>query len=207
MNGVESETEFVYSGLHQLCAPLLEQHLGRLPAPQQVALAIAFGLASGTPPDRFLVGLARPLPHRGRSRVPSPSPASSTTVSGSIRTSAQVLSFVARRLLAEPVALICATRAGPGDDVFDGLPELACEDCAARTRASLLLSGFHGTMDPAVVDQIVAECHGNPLALLELPRTWMRSDLAGGFGLPGAPDTTAHKIERSYDASLGAAPS
>jgi hypothetical protein len=55
--GVESEMELAFAGLHLLCAPMLE-HLDRLPGPQRDALAIAFGLATGDPPDRFLVGLA-----------------------------------------------------------------------------------------------------------------------------------------------------
>ncbi|MGZ6575036.1 MAG: AAA family ATPase [Solirubrobacteraceae bacterium] len=54
--GVESEMELAYAGLHQLCATLLDQ-LSRLPAPQRQALDIVFGRSSGTPPDRFLVGL------------------------------------------------------------------------------------------------------------------------------------------------------
>src|SRR2546423_7543031 len=55
--GVESEMELPFAGLHQLCAPMLD-HLDRLPAPQRDALATAFGLSAGDPPDRFLVGLA-----------------------------------------------------------------------------------------------------------------------------------------------------
>ena len=55
--GVESEMELVYAGLHQLLTPMLG-HLELLPAPQADALGTAFGLSSGSPPDRFLVGLA-----------------------------------------------------------------------------------------------------------------------------------------------------
>ena len=55
--GVESEVELPFSGLHQLCAPMLD-HLDRLPGPQRDALATAFGLHAGPPPDRFLLGLA-----------------------------------------------------------------------------------------------------------------------------------------------------
>ena len=55
--GVESEMELAYSGLHQLCAPLLD-HLEELPLPQRDALATVFGLSTGPAPDRFLVGLA-----------------------------------------------------------------------------------------------------------------------------------------------------
>src|SRR5919202_1853741 len=55
--GVESEMELAFAGLHQLCGPMLDR-LDRLPAPQRDALATAFGLSAGDPPDRFLVGLA-----------------------------------------------------------------------------------------------------------------------------------------------------
>src|SRR5262249_56469337 len=44
---------------------------------------------------------------------------------------------------------------------------------------------------------IVAESHGNPLALLELPRTRSEAALAGGFGLPDSPPV-AGRIEESY---------
>jgi len=55
--GVESEMELAYASLHQLCATLLDRLYG-LPAPQREALEIVFGLSAGTPPNRFLVGLA-----------------------------------------------------------------------------------------------------------------------------------------------------
>ena len=62
-----------------------------------------------------------------------------------------------------------------------------------------------GPLDDAVRDQIIAECHGNPLALLELPRTWT-PDLAGGFGLIGT-HPVAGKVEQSYARRLGELPS
>src|SRR4029077_2076962 len=55
--GVQSEMELAYSGLDQLCAPMLDR-IDRLPEPQRNALRTAFGLAGGASPDRFLVGLA-----------------------------------------------------------------------------------------------------------------------------------------------------
>ena len=57
VTGVESETELAYSGLHQLLGPMLGD-LAALPEPQRHALGVAFGLAFGDPPDRFLVALA-----------------------------------------------------------------------------------------------------------------------------------------------------
>ena len=64
----------------------------------------------------------------------------------------------------------------------------------------------YGPLDAAVCDQIVSESHGNPLALLELPRTWSAADLAGGFGLPGS-QPVASKIEQSYVRRLRLLPS
>jgi DNA-binding CsgD family transcriptional regulator len=205
VNGFEAESEFVYSGLHQLCAPLLDRHLDRMPPPQQGALAIALGLASGAPPDRFLVGLAA-LSLIAAAAEGRPLACFIDDSQWLDRPSAQVLSFVARRLLAERVALICATRDGPGEDVLDGLPDLTVSGLTDQDARALLLSGVHGPLDPQVVDQIIGESHGNPLALLELPRTWLRSELAGGFGPPDTPSSTAHKIERSYDLRLAALP-
>ena len=51
----------------------------------------------------------------------------------------------------------------------------------------------------------MAEAHGNPLALLELPRGWTAAELAGGFGLPGAVPL-AGRIEESFRRQLGALP-
>jgi DNA-binding CsgD family transcriptional regulator len=111
--------------------------------------------------------------------------------------SAQMLAFVARRLLAERIALVCAARTGIGDGVLAGLPALEIRGLSDGDARPLLLSHVHSPVDAALADQIVAESHGNPLALLELPRTWQATDLAGGFGLPASHPVTG-KIEHSY---------
>ena len=84
------------------------------------------------------------------------------------RASALVLAFVARRLLAEPVALVFATRE-PGEE-FRGLPELPVRGLREGDARELLSSVIRGPLDERVRDRIVAETRGNPLALLELPR-------------------------------------
>ena len=48
--------ELAFAALHQLCAPMLYS-LQRLPPPQRDTLRTAFGMSSGSVPDRFLVGL------------------------------------------------------------------------------------------------------------------------------------------------------
>ena len=193
--GVESEMELAYSGLHQLCAPLLD-HLDELPVPQRDALATVFGLSAGPAPDRFLVGLAT-LTLVAQAAEQHPLACIVDDAQWLDSASAQMLAFVARRLLAERVALVCAARTGIGDGVLAGLPALEIRGLSDGDARPLLLSHVHSPVDAALADQIVAESHGNPLALLELPRTWQATDLAGGFGLPASQPVTG-KIEHSY---------
>ena len=193
--GVESEMDLAYSGLHQLCAPLLD-HLDELPVPQRDALATVFGRSAGPAPDRFLVGLAT-LTLVAQAAEQQPLACIIDDAQWLDGASAQLLAFVARRLLADRVALVCAARTGVGDGVLAGLPALDIRGLSDGEARPLLLGHVHGLIDPAVTDQIIAESHGNPLALLELPRTWQAAGLAGGFGLP-AGQPVASKIEHSY---------
>jgi DNA-binding CsgD family transcriptional regulator len=201
--GVESEMELAYSGLHQLCSPVLD-HLDRLPQPQRDALAIVFGLSSGPPPDRFLVALAT-LTLLDEVAKDDPLACVVDDAQWLDQASAQVLAFVARRLLAEPIALVCAARTGTGDAVLAGLPALPVGGLGAEDARSLLLTKVTGPIDTEVVDQIVAESHGNPLALLELPHTWTSLDLAGGYGVPDSLPVSS-KVEQSYIQRLASLP-
>jgi hypothetical protein len=120
------------------------------------------------------------------------------------RASAQVLGFVARRLAAEPVAVIFAIRA-PGEDLA-GLPELLVAGLGKEDARALLDSALTGFLDVRVRDQIIAETRGNPLALLELPRGLSPAELAGGFALPGAL-LLPGRIEQSFQRQLDELPS
>jgi DNA-binding CsgD family transcriptional regulator len=193
--GVESEMELAYAGLHQLCAPMLD-HLDRLPAPQRDALATVFGRSAGAAPDRFLVGLAT-LTLFAEVADRQPLACIVDDAQWLDQASAQILGFVARRLLAERVAVVCAARTGIGDDVLAGLPVLPVLALGDSDARALLLANVPGPLDARVCDQIITESHGNPLALLELPRTWNVADLAGGFGLPSS-HPVAGRIEQSY---------
>ncbi|HEV2252859.1 MAG TPA: helix-turn-helix transcriptional regulator, partial [Streptosporangiaceae bacterium] len=117
--------------------------------------------------------------------------------------SAQVLGFVARRLLAEPVGLIFAAR-DPGEQ-FHGIADLELRGLADQDARTLLRSVVRFRLDEQVRDRIVAETQGNPLALLELPRGLSPAQLAGGFGLPGA-QAVPGRIEESFRRRLGALP-
>src|SRR5919112_4500124 len=106
--GVESEMELPFAGLHQLCAPLLDR-LTHLPGPQSDALRTAFGMSPGEPPDRFLVGLAV-LSLLAEVAEERPLICVIDDAQWLDVVSAQTLSFVARRLLAERVALVFSVR-------------------------------------------------------------------------------------------------
>ena len=202
--GVESEMELAYSGLHQLCGPMLD-NLDQLPVPQREALAKVFGQSTGATPDRFLVGLAAFTLFADVAEQ-RPLVCIVDDAQWLDRASAQILGFVARRLLAERIAVVCAVRTGIGDEVLAGLPELSLHGLDDSDARALLLDNVYGPLDAAVCAQIVSESHGNPLALLELPRSWNVADLAGGFGLPGS-QPVVDKIEQSYARRLRLLPS
>jgi DNA-binding CsgD family transcriptional regulator len=197
--------ELVFSGLHQLSAPILD-HLERLPAPQQDALQTAFGIAAGPPPDRFLVALAV-LGLLSEAAGKRPLICLIDDEQWLDRASAQALGFVARRLAADPVGLVFAAR-GPSAELA-GLPELEVGGLRDENARALLESALAGPLDARVRDLIVAEARGNPLALLELPRGLTPAELAGGFGLPGARPggaPLAGQIEDSFARQLDALP-
>src|SRR5215471_1775126 len=199
--GVESEMELAFAGLHQLCVPLLDR-LERLPAPQRDAVGVAFGLRGGGAPDRFLVGLAV-LSLLAEAAEDRPLLCVVDDAQWLDRASAQVLGFVARRLLADPVGLLFAAR-DPGEEL-GGLADLEVRGLPNDEARGLLHSVVRVRLDEQVRDRIVAETQGNPLALLELPRGLSPAQLAGGFGLMGT-QAVPGRIEESFGRRLGALP-
>jgi DNA-binding CsgD family transcriptional regulator len=199
--GVEAEMELPFAGLHQLCASMLDR-LGNLPDPQNEALATAFGLSSGESPDRFLVGLAA-LTLLSDIAEERPLLCVVDDAQWLDRASAQALAFVARRLRAEAVAVVFSERESSRE--LAGLPELAVGGLADDDARALLESVVTGPLDERVRDRIVAETHGNPLALMELPHGLTHAELAGGFGLStGSP--LSGQIEESFRRRLRGLP-
>ncbi|HEY2654215.1 MAG TPA: AAA family ATPase, partial [Solirubrobacteraceae bacterium] len=199
--GVESEMELPFAALQQLCAPMLDR-LDRLPAPQRDALGVAFGLRVGGVPDRFLVGLAV-LSLLWAVAEDRPLLCVVDDAHWLDRASAQALVFVARRLLAESVALVFATRE-PGEQLT-GFQELVVEGLHHGDARALLASVLRVPLDERVRERLVAETRGNPLALLELPRGLTPTELAGGFGLLDALGLSG-QIEDSFRRRLAGLP-
>ena len=181
-SGVESEMELAFAALHQLCAPLLDR-LDRLPRPQRDALEITFGLTEGSAPDRFFVGLAV-LGLLSDAAEERPLLCVIDDAQWLDRASAQAFAFVARRLQAESVAMLFAARE-PSDETAR-LTELVLDGLRGADARALLASVVPGRLDDRIVDELLAETRGNPLALLELPQGLTAAQLAGGFGLPAA---------------------
>jgi hypothetical protein len=193
--GAEFEMELAFAGLHQLCAPLLGGLAG-LPDQQHHALATAFGVSGGDPPDRFLVGLAG-LGLLSEAAEQRPLLCVVDDGQWLDHASAQALAFAARRVLAEPIGLVFAVREPSETKALTGLPELVIGSLSDVHARAMLNAAIRGPMDERVRDRIIAETRGNPLALLELPRGMTPAELAGGVGIP---DTMplASRIERSY---------
>lgn len=193
--GVESEMELAFAGVHQLCAPLLN-HLARLPRPQRDALGTAFGLTDGTAADRFLVGLAV-LSLLSEAAAERPLICVVDDAQWLDQASAQILGFVARRLLAESVAVIFALRNQIEDTELGSIPVMVVEGLSDADARDLLDTAIPGRLDERVRDRIVAESNGNPLALLELPKGLSAAELAGGFRRPDS-RPVSNLIEQSF---------
>jgi DNA-binding CsgD family transcriptional regulator len=199
--GVEGEMELDYAALQQLCSPVLE-FIERLPGPQSDALGVAFGLSGGQAPSPFLVGLAV-LGLLSEAAEQQPLLCVVDDAQWLDGASARALAFVARRLLADRIALAFAAR-----HVSSGwvrFPQLRVEPLGRRDARALLESILAARLDESVLEQIIAETGGNPLALLELPRGLTPAQLAGGFGLPVALPLSAG-IEQSFARRLARLP-
>ncbi len=199
--GVEGEMQLAYASLQRLCSPILEL-IEVLPHPQRDALAVAFGLGSGPAPNPFLVGLAvvSLLSAAAKER---PLLCLVDDAQWLDAASAEALAFVARRLLAEEIALVFAAR--EHDDTLTGFPALYVGPLGHRDARVLLETALSGRLDESVLERIIIESRGNPLALLELPRSLTPAQLAGGFGLPAALPLSA-RIEESFTWRLARLP-
>ena len=201
--GAEFEMELAFAGVHQLCAPLLDE-ITRLPDPQRNALRVAFGGQGGDVPDRFLVGLAI-LSLLAEAAEARPLLCLIDDVQWVDQFSAQLLQFVGRRLLAEPIVMAFAMREPVDSARLAGLPQLIVEGLADDDARELLNLAMPGRIDERVRERILAEARGNPLAVLELPRGLTPAELAGGFGLLDSRPLVDH-IERSFHRRFEALP-
>jgi DNA-binding CsgD family transcriptional regulator len=198
--GVEREVDLPYAGLHQLCRPMIDT-IAVLPAPQREELEVAFGLGSGKTPDRYLVGLAV-LNLLSESARTQPLLCVVDDAQWLDVETTRALAFVARRLGADTVGLVIASRERLAD--FDGLPALELGGMELSDARLLLDSIAVGHLDEVVRERFLAETRGNPLAVLELPQTLTTAEAATGV----LSDTRSipERIEDGFRSRLAALP-
>jgi DNA-binding CsgD family transcriptional regulator len=199
VTGVEAEAEFAFAALQQLLHPVLD-HVESLPRPQRQALEAAFGIAEEVDPDPYLVALAAHQLVSDAAGV------------GSLllivddahwldRSSLGVLSFIARRLELESIALIVALREGHASPLSEvHLPVLDLGRLSAPA-AARLLDREAPDLHPVARARVLAEAAGNPLALVELSRT-----LASASDRLSHEPTLTARLEHAFAASLDRVP-
>ncbi|MEU6070047.1 AAA family ATPase [Streptomyces sp. NPDC047082] len=195
-SGAEFEMELPFAALHQLLAPVTDR-LMALPARHRKALEIAFGLGTGTP-DPFLVGVAS-LGLLVESVGERPLLCVVDDAQWLDQASAKALAFLARRISAESIALVFAAREQSRLPELDELPGRSLQGLGESDARALLAAASRAPLDERVRDRILAEARGNPLALVELPRTAGLAGMAGGFAQP---DSVPGVIEQSFRSRL-----
>ena len=195
VEGVQAEMELPFAGIHRLCAPVFDG-LEVLAEPQQNALRVAFGVSSGDAPDKFLVAVAV-LNLLSVTAEKRPLLCLVDDAQWLDAGSVQALGFVARRLVAERVAMIFALREPTTARTLDSLPQLSLKGLDEPDARALLSRAVPGPLDDRVRDRIVAETGGNPLALMELSQRMSPSERAGGFA-PLAARNLPGRLEDRY---------
>jgi len=204
--GAEAEMDMGFAGLHQLLVPFLGGLEG-LPTPQRQALGSAFGLVDGPPPDRFLVGLAA-LTVLTDAAAAQPVLCLIDDAQWLNRVSIEVLGFVARRLHADRVGMVFATRIRQEEEravVLAGLPELTVGGLSEEAAHELLATSAGAQVDQQVSGRIAADTAGNPLALVELAAELTVTELSGADPLDWPLRFGGH-LEERYRTQVRALP-
>lgn len=184
VTGIEAESELAFAGLYGLLRPALTQ-IRELPPRQAAALEGALGLAAATESDRFLVSVAT-LGVIAAVAEREPLVCVVDDVQWLDKPSADALLFAARRLDAEPAAIVLAARDAGGERFrAEGVPELVVTGLPDEIAATVLERRVPGAA-PSVRSRLLAEAEGNPLALIELPAALSEEQLAGTAPLPEA---------------------
>jgi DNA-binding CsgD family transcriptional regulator len=197
--GAESEAELGFAGLHQLLDSIAE-FVELLPNPRRRALQAAFGIAGGFEPDPFLVALAAHQVIR-LSAGAGPVVLLVDDAHWLDRSTLDVLTFIARRIETEPVALVAAVRVGYPTPLEDAdLPVLELRRLSAAAAAELL-DRDAPDLHPVLRARVLAEAAGNPLALVELGRS-LPITPGAHERLSQAPTTLTARLERAFATRL-----
>jgi DNA-binding CsgD family transcriptional regulator len=196
--GVQKEMDFSFGALHQILSPLLD-HLGSLPPPQRRALQVVLALDEGPPPDRYLVYLSA-MTLITTAALDQPLLLVTDDAQWLDHSSREALAFVARRILADPVACVFGLRADAVGTALDGLPVLDIGRLSPEASHELLLAAVSDrrhrdlprpvALHYDVARRIVAEAGGNPLAIQEFGAELVEGSLAAAAPLDPLPLTS-----------------
>ncbi|WP_198679434.1 helix-turn-helix transcriptional regulator [Thermomonospora amylolytica] len=201
--GIESESELPYAGLHLLLGKAVDR-IGALPAPQARALRGALGIGEPARADRFLTGLAV-LSLLAELAEERPLLVLVDDAHWLDEGSAQALLLAARRLDAEPIAMIFAVRDGHAPAFgAPGLPELRLGGLDEASAAELLAERA-ADLAPHVREQIRHQAQGNPLALLELAAAQREGRLAAETAMV-RPLPAHSRVRRTFAERIAAVP-
>lgn len=171
-SGVQSELNIAFAGLNQLLRPVIGRLGDRGDAAADL-LRSALGLDSTKIADLYRVALAT-LELLADVATEAPVLVVADDVQWLDESTRAVLSFIGRRLSAEPIGVIAAIRTGADEPSTASLPQLPLaplDDGAARR----LLEWAAPGLGPTDRDRVLRSAEGNPLALLELPTTVRKS--------------------------------
>ena len=197
--GVESEAELPFGALFELLRPFLDR-LDRLEPQQAAALRVTFGMGGDYQATGFAIGAAA---LSLMAAVAEDRPLLLVVDDGHWldRGSADALAFAVRRLQADAVVALFATRPDPNHLIAGrDLPERELEGLDEKTAKALLETTSEGTLAPDAKRSVLALASGNPLALLELPR-WILPEGAGA-----EPARLGRYLENAFATRAGALP-
>ena len=200
--GSEFEVELPYAALQQFCAGILDYRM-KLPRAQRQVLESVCGLGAPATGEAFAVGLAS-LGLLSRASDDHPVICVVDDAHWVDAASAQALAFIARRIEHERIALVLVMRDPDVRPELSGIDRLAIGRLDDAQAHVLLSRAFDGPVDGDVGERLVAEAQGNPLALLELPRSASPGELAGGYSGPASlsPSASAEESFRRQAAKL-----
>lgn len=195
--GVQSEANLPFAGLHRLLLPMLAG-VDRLPQGQAEAVRAALGLAQGSGAEPFLIAMGV-LGLCTDEAAGRPLALLVDDAHWLDRASADAMAFVGRRIDSDPIILLAALREGYDSPLIDArLPELPVGPLSAAAAAQLLDTGFQ-SLSPEARARVLRLAEGNPLALLELPKTLGPGVSARQRVLPALLPVT-DRVERSFAA-------
>ena len=199
--GIESEAVLPFAAITDLLLPLKE-HFATLPAIQREALEVCLALSAG-PPRGPLAACAGALGVLTVAADQSPLVILVDDFQWLDAESAQILLFVARRLIDEPIAIVLAVRVEPDVALPDhGLPMLSLTGLSTQECAQLA-TAMNVTLSPQKLTLLVGSTGGNPLAVVEHLRVpgadrWEESSRADSEGV-GMHDSLERTWGRLFD--------